>query len=385
MSKNEYDVIIVGAGPAGSVLAYHLATHGLKVQILEKAHLPRYKTCGGGLTFKALDNLPFEISSIIEVEALGGIFSYAGQFDRKVDTTEPVAWLMMRDRFDYYLTQEAVSSGAFLHDGLAVKGFKDDGGMLIIDTPQGKYKSVILVGADGVNSIVSRAGGLLPNRKFGFGLEAELAVSPEVLREQGRYTTFDFGVIPGGYGWVFPKSDHLSVGVFHAKPGKAPGIRQYLDTFIARYDILRDNQILNLQGHPIPLGGKRNNLHKDRMLIVGDAANLADPWLGEGISYAIMSAQIAAKVIYKAFEDGSFDLSDYTNEVNKRIVRQFNYASLVGDLVYRLPRLGVSLVNRCEYIQDSVFDTMRGDISFKELFYRLVIGLPKIINQVSKT
>lgn len=384
MSKNEYDVIIVGAGPAGSVLAYHIAARGLSVLIIEKSHLPRYKTCGGGLTSRALDNLPFDVAPTIEVKAQGGIFSYAGQYYRRIQTTKPVAWLMMRDRFDNYLTQKAVNVGAALHDGLTVKGYEDEGGLLTVNTPQGKYKSAMLVGADGVNSIISRVGGLLPNRKFGFGLEAELAVPPAALQEQGCYTTFDFGVIPNGYGWIFPKSDHLSVGVFHTKPGKVVGIRHSLDSFIAIYDTLKENQILNLRGHPIPLGGKRNILHTDRVLLVGDAANLADPWLGEGISYAIISAQLASEVIVEAFNNGSLDLSDYTNKVNTCIVQQFNYAHMIGNLVYWLPRLGVSWINRSEYIQKLVFDTIRGDINYNKLIERLVIGLPKILNQGSK-
>lgn len=291
---------------------------------------------------------------------------------------------MMRDRFDNYLTQKAVEVGAVLHEGLTVKSYEDEGRLYTINTSQGKFTSAILVGADGINSIISRVGRMLPNRKFGFGLEAELAVPPAALQEQGCFTTFDFGALSNGYGWIFPKNDHLSVGVFHAQPGKAVHIRQYLDSFIAIYGTLKESQILKLRGHPIPLGGKGNILHKDRMLLVGDAANLADPWLGEGISYAIISAQLAADVIIMGFNNGSLELSEYTNKVNKYIVQQFNYARLIGKLVYMLPRLGVSWINRSEYIQTSVFDTMRGDITFKKLISRLIIGLPKILVQVSK-
>lgn len=223
----------MGAGPAGSVLAYQLATVGLKVLIIEKSYLPRYKTCGGGLTFKSLEYLPFDINPVIEIEALGGIFSYAGNYSHKIQTTKRIAWLVMRDRFDNYLSQQAVEAGAVLRDGLNVKNFENNDRFFAVETPQGKYTCCVLVGADGVNSIIARKAGLLSTRKFGFGLEAELLVPPSALSDQGRFATFDFGVIPQGYGWILPKRDKLSVGVFHAVSGKAVGIRRYLDKLIS--------------------------------------------------------------------------------------------------------------------------------------------------------
>lgn len=379
-----YDVIIIGAGPGGSVLAYRLAKLGLRVLIIEKAQLPRYKACGGGLTFKALHNLPYDPSPAIELQAAGGIVLYKGQTLLKIDTARPIAWLVMRTRFDYFLAQQAVEGGATLHHGLVASGFEFQDGETTVVTPNGKYSGRLLVGADGVYSAVARAAGLLNGREAGIALEVELAVPAAALAEHGPYAAFDFGALPYGYGWIFPKREHLSVGVMHARPGKFAGIRESLQTFIDSYAVLRESRILNLRGHYLPLGGRVAALHRGRTLLVGDAANLADPWLGEGLYYAIQSATLAAEVIARAFEEGSLDLSAYTRRVNREIVKDFSYARIFAWLVYHLPRLGTCLMQKSERLQDGIFSVMRGDCTFEQLDWGLARGLPRILIQALK-
>jgi geranylgeranyl reductase family protein len=377
-----YDAIIVGAGPAGSVTAFHLARRGLRVLIIEKASLPRYKACGGGLTSKALRNLPFDVGPVVELQAIGGMLTYQGRLILKVDTARPIASLVRRDLFDRYLASKAVEAGATLYDGLAYTGYEEQEDLITAITSQGNYSGRVLVGADGVRSRVARQAGLLPEREIGVALEAELAVPGSGLSEQGFYATFDFGALPYGYGWVFPKRDHLSAGVFHARPGKDALLRDYLKSFIDSQEVLAHNETVNLRGHHIPLGGHPQALHKERLLLVGDAANLADPWLGEGLYYAILSGMLAADAITQALEADSLDLSAYTLRVNDEIVRDFGYARIFAWLVYHLPRLGTFLMQKSETLQDIVFGVMRGDITFEELVGRLVGGLPNILIQV---
>ncbi len=126
----------------------------------------------------------------------------------------------MRDRFDHYLVQQAVQAGANLLEGISVVSVEEKSDRVVVTTTQGELQAQLLAGADGVNSIVARSMGLMPDREVGVAVEAELAVSPASLEAQGGFATFDFGALPGGYGWIFPKRDHLSVGVFRAVPGK---------------------------------------------------------------------------------------------------------------------------------------------------------------------
>lgn len=374
-----HDVIVVGTGPAGAVLAYLLAKRGLDVLILERATLPRYKSCGGGVTWKAVQNLPFDVSAVFEHKAVGGVVNYAGQQLLKVEVGWPIAWLVMRDRFDHYLVQQSVRAGAKLVEGIRVVNVEDKGDRVVVTTTKGELSAQLLAGADGVNSIVARSVGLLTEREVGVAVEAELAVSPASLESQGAYATFDFGVLPGGYGWIFPKQDHLSVGVFKAIPGKAIELKRALEKFIASEAVLLDPKILHLQGHQIPLGGRTTILHKDRVLLLGDAANLADPWMGEGISYAVVSARIAAEQIYYALESRQIDLSGYTKLINASITPQLLSARMFAKVVYALPEMWTDLLSKSPFMQQMVFDVLRGDRTFRQMTAGLLLGMPRMV------
>ena len=376
-----YDVIIAGAGPAGAVLAYLLTQRGLSVRLIEKARMPRYKTCGGGLTFKAIQNLPFDVSPTYELRAAGGIMAYAGREMIRLELERPIAWLIMRDKFDHYLVQQAVQAGAIFSDGLTVKGYETVGAGIKVHTTKGSFKSNLLVGADGVNSVISRAAGLLTHRKVGIAIEAELVVPDSDLQEQGAYATFDFGALSYGYGWILPKSDHLSVGVYHARPGKAANIKHDLQNYIKMNPVLNENKPISIRGHHIPLGGTKQRLNNGRVLLVGDAANLADSWLGEGLYYAMKSANIAANVIVEYFENGLGDLDKYTDRINAQIVHQLAYARAIAGLVNRFPHFGTTLLQRSDLLQSAVLSVVRGDQNFQQLASTLILGSPRILTE----
>lgn len=376
-----YDAIVVGAGPAGAILAYELAQRGLDVLILEKANLPRYKPCGGGLTRKAIQSLPFDVSPVIEREAAGGIVSYGGRRLLRIDVRPSIASLVMRDRFDRFLAQQAVEAGACLAEGVAVTGVEELPDRVVARTGKDAFAARLLAGADGVESVVARSVGLLARREAGVAVEAELAVPHAALEMQGPYATFDFGALPHGYGWVFPKNEHLSVGLFRATPGKAIGIKQRLEAFIESQEVLREHARLSLRGHRIPLGGREEPLHAGRVLLVGDAANLADPWLAEGLYYAVVSARLAAAAMAEALERGVAHLKEYTARVNAEIVRQFRYARRFAAVVYRLPRQCSLALAKSPLMQEAVFGVMRGDLTFQQLTRTLGRGLPRILQE----
>jgi geranylgeranyl reductase family protein len=360
------------------VLAYELATAGLKVALLEKARLPRYKTCGGGVTAKAVARLPFDISPILDYKAGGGTLAFAGQTLATADLQEPVAWLVMRDRFDHYLAQQAVAAGAELIEGAAVQRCEQHDGRVSVQTSAGSFTAKVLAGADGVNSVVARDAGLLTGREVGVAIEAEIEVPAKALEEQGSYATFDFGALPHGYGWIFPKPDHLSVGVWQARPGKAPHLPQSLQRYIACNPVLREHRIRSQRGHRIPIGGGRHTLHNGNVLVVGDAANLADPWLGEGIYYAIHSARLAAKAILARFRRGA-DLSAYTRAIHAGLSREFWHARLIAWFLYKMPELSSKLMGTNPALQQAIFKAIRGDLSLRALDYRLALATPWVL------
>ncbi len=376
-----YDVIVAGAGPAGSVLSHQLASAGARVLLLEKARLPRYKTCGGGLTIKGVEQLPFDVSAAIETVATGGTLSYRGKEMARADLPKPAAWLVMRDRFDQLLAEQAVEAGAELMEGMAVSDAEQDESGVTVTAGRERFRTRLLAAADGVNSVAARAAGLLPDRQVGTAIEQEVAVPDAAMQAQGAYATFDFGAIPAGYGWIFPKRDHFSVGVFQAAPGKALHLREHLAQFIAGQPLLKDFKVLHSQGHRIPLGGQPAPLHNGRILALGDAANLADPWLGEGIYYAIRSARIAAPHVLAALDDGSLDLSGYTHMVAKEILPEFQHARYIAAVLYRFPAVASALLARVPALQQAVFNAVRGDMSIRGLNYWMVRHAPQILGR----
>jgi geranylgeranyl reductase family protein len=334
------------------------------------------------LTFKAIRDLPFDVRSTVEVEAAGGIVTFHGRQLLRAEVQQPFAWLVMRDRFDHFLVQQAVNAGVQLLDGVQVTGVEEEPHCIMVHTTRGAFRASLLAAADGVNSMIASLAGLLLHREVGLALEAEVIVPTVAFETQGNFATFDFGALQHGYGWIFPKSDHLSVGIFRAFPGrKGVGMKDTLSRFIASQAVLRDCQTLSLRGQLIPLGGRPSPLNKGRILLLGDAANLADPWLGEGIFYAIRSARIAAEEIIRFLKGNLADLSNYTNRINLEIVSQLAQARLFARIIYQFPWIGSYLISKSLAMQQIIFSSIRGDKTFRQMNHILVRQLPFILAQ----
>jgi geranylgeranyl reductase family protein len=372
-----YDVIIVGGGPSGSMAAYYLAVRGRSVLLLDKAAFPRNKICGGGLTHKAIRKIPFDISPMAEVRARGGMVAFKGKSLVKFEAPD-VAYLVRRETFDHFLVQKAVSVGTVLHEACSVSSIELEPDQVSVVTNKGSFTGKFLIGADGANSLIARQFGLLKDRQKGIALEAEFEVPPEILKSQGPYSTFDFGAMPGGYGWIFPKEGRLSIGVFYASTKKRPNLRQDFDRYVSMHPQIASHGVTNIHGHPIPLGGQKEPRQKGRILLVGDAANLADPWVGEGISYAIYSAEIAAGVIEDCLKNNSGDLHEYDQRIYKTFIKQFVYARAFAALVYRFPRFSSNLLSRSITMQKLISGNLRGNYSFEQLSWHLLLNLPRI-------
>ncbi len=374
------DVIVVGAGPAGSLCTYYLARAGIKVILLEKTVLPRYKPCGGGLTFRALKHLPWDPSDVIRVYAVGGRLAWEGRLILEKSREPFVAAMVMRDHFDAWLVDKAQGAGAIFMDATPVLSVEELDNGIQVETPGGIFRAAYLVGADGVNSIVARR---FPNfrRATGVALEAEVDVPPAGLDAQGFYLTFDFGILPQGYGWIFPKGDHLSVGVFAAHEGRSPDLRAHLMRFMVCYPHLAKGQVYLLRGHRIPLGGQRQPLHTRRMLLVGDAANLADAFLGEGISYALWSAHLASQAIRACLTDRQVGLATYTRKVQKILGRELRFAARLGQWVYSHPEQAAMVLATSPKLQALWLDTLTARQSFARLVLTLPFYLPVIMLQ----
>jgi geranylgeranyl reductase family protein len=323
-----YDVIVVGAGIGGAAAAYFLGRADQQVLVLEKEALPRYKACGGGVPKSVFRYFSFPFDEVVESEIAAVRFSYS----RRKEVTfplpaKPVA-MVMRDRFDALVLSQ---TRAEVRDSTTVIGVVEERDQVRVNTADGQELAArYLLGADGVNSVVARALGLRQKKVLGAAIEAEVPVDGQTLAEYAQTALFEFGTVPGGYLWIFPKKEHLSVGIAVFDKSRAD-LRGILRGEMTKFGIELDGTPLH--AHPLPVHWYHERLATERTLLVGDAAGLLDPFLGEGIRYAVRSARLAAEAIAKD------ELKVYTSRVQQKIGAGLHRARWLARLFYGLPRL----------------------------------------------
>ncbi|WP_030559163.1 geranylgeranyl reductase family protein [Streptomyces aureocirculatus] len=294
-----WDVVVVGAGPAGASAAYATAVAGRSVLILEKAELPRYKTCGGGIIGPSRDALPpgFELPLRDRVHAV--TFSLDGKFARTRRSRSMLFGLINRPEFDQQLVEHAQKAGAELRTGATVVRVEQHGPAV----PDRRTVAVVLqggetvlaravVGADGSASRIGAHVGVKLDQ-VDLGLEAEIPVPSTVAEDWAGRVLIDWGPMPGSYGWVFPKGETLTVGVISAR-GEGGATKRYLEDFIARLGLAGFEPDIS-SGHLTRCRSDDSPLSRGRVLVCGDAAGLLEPWTREGISFALRSGRLAGE------------------------------------------------------------------------------------------
>jgi geranylgeranyl reductase family protein len=300
-----FDAIVVGAGPAGSTTAYRLARAGARVCLLDRARFPRDKPCGGGLTLRAVRQLPFSVEPVVEdrVATLELGLRYGKRWSGHA--AEPLVLMTQRRRLDEFLAHRAAEAGAEFRDDAKVTAVDPAGAVMVAGE---RLEADVVVGADGANGIASRALGLVAPA-YGVALEGNVAYS-HVSRERfGGRAVVELGVVPGGYAWVFPKGDHVNVGV-GGWESEGPKLRARLKELCAAFEI-DESEVHQLRGHRLPMRGATRRPVGDRLLLVGDAAGIVDPLSGDGMYEAFVSGRLAAEATLELLAGRERDLGGY--------------------------------------------------------------------------
>jgi geranylgeranyl reductase family protein len=285
-----FDVAVIGAGPAGSATAIRLARGGAKVLLVDRARFPRDKPCGGGLTLRAVRQLPVDPTPVVEheVDRMEFRLGWRSHFQRR-GRLGPFVLMTQRRRLDHYLVEQAVAAGAEFRDGVKVKLEAATAACPSLLVDGGSVSAEVVVGADGANGISARALGLGGPITHGVAYEGNAAFEE---RYRGL-AVIELGTIPGGYGWIFPKGDHVNVGV-GGWESEGPKLRTHLAELCRRHGI--DGAALeSVRGHRLPLRRSGFVTARGRNLLVGDAAGLVDPLTGDGMYEAFVSARLASE------------------------------------------------------------------------------------------
>ena len=290
-----FDVLVVGAGPAGSATALHLARGGARVLLADRARFPRDKPCGGGLTGRALQHAPCDVLPVVEHVVDGFVLRAGYRRGLKRRSRRPVILMTQRRRLDAFLAEQATAAGVEFRDGAGVSEMASTDETMSALVGRSRIEASYVIGADGANGIVARTFGLGADIRLGVALEGN--VSWDAL-DPARYrgtAWVELGVVPGGYGWVFPKGDHANLGV-GGWLDEGPKLRSHLAR-LARAHGVDPDALTEVRGHRLPMRPLGSSPGSSRTILVGDAAGLVDPLSGDGIYEAFVSARLASEAI----------------------------------------------------------------------------------------
>lgn len=299
-----WEVLVVGAGPAGSYAAMRLAEKGLDVLMLDAARFPRDKACGGVVGDEAVRLLGKGVLSVLEREGHGNELYYDWQPIGRLDAH---LYFFKRRRFDHYVAQRALDAGVTLLENRRVTGLSVEPDRVVVRVNGERHEAALVIGADGTNSIVGKAIGLSHHDwicRYA-SMKAEVDLPPEKIREMGiedpapHQNTYFFSDLLG-FAWIVPNDGSINAG-YGTMFRHANGLRQRF------YDFLRTLGVPpeDVRGAQIPYMALPR-VYADRVLLTGDAGGFVNPWTGCGIDDGILASERAAEVAKRAVDRGDY-------------------------------------------------------------------------------
>jgi geranylgeranyl reductase family protein len=379
-----FDVIVVGAGPAGSTAARECAARGLATLLLDKDAFPRDKPCGGGVNVRAAALLPFDLAPVVEraISAIRFTVRQGAGFTRT--SAQPLTYMTQRRRLDAYLVERAVASGATLRDGTPVRGVDRRPSHVLVRTDRGAYEGRSLVVADGANGPTARLAGLSTRHRMGVGLEGNVTPASAVPPDWQQTMGLDLGDVPEGYGWLFPKGDHVNIGVAGFGP-VGTLLRGRLVRLTASYGY-DPKRLWGLRGFRLPMRAGGTTLASGNVLAVGDAAGLLDPITGEGIYAAIWSGRAAAYHLAAYLSGDAGDLRGYEQEVRANLFPQLDVAERWHDVSQLSQATFARLIERSPRAWNLVCRILRGEDTYAGFSrrHRGVAGFVTVLSRLRR-
>ena len=370
-----FDVIIVGAGPAGSSCAYnlkHLNPHA-KVLLIDKASFPRYKTCGGGISPEVMNYLDFDLSEVIDYSCTEAVL-----VTNKVEISTQIdeVFMVRRDNFDDFLLKNARLRGVETLMACEVIDIFTKDSLTIVKTRAGDFTAKLVVIAEGSRGKLARKLGIAPDNQVWAAMEYE-----HYTKKRDEKLYIDFAFNQDGYAWSFPKSDGLSMGIGGLIKGKEKNkitLPEKLKHFLRSYRVNEVKQ-QHTHGHPIQLYSGRKKLVHGSILLIGEIAGCVDPLTAEGIRPAIKSGYLAAQVLVEAITLNQLKrIKKYNKLFHQQIGKDFQYARILSYFINNYRELILPRLSSQKSLQQfmSVFSG--------KSTYRNKISIPRIIGLLKK-
>lgn len=406
-------VLVVGAGPAGATAARTLAQAGVAVRLLDRSNFPRNKPCGGAISFRVLRRFPYLEPALTRISThLVSRLRLEGPDGRAalIRSNGPAALMIRRVEFDALLVDLAIAAGAELTGGVDIVQVKaSEHDVALIARDGRRFSAPMVIAADGVHSVVARRLGLNP------GWPAR-SVALDMMEETPRSQMRDldpstlwvaFGYAPRrvggencprahssyhgayeGYAYVFPKHDHVNVGIgyvldfYREVVGTAPYTlqRAFVEHLKERGVIEGDSSRRHFTPFVIPVGGPLRRPGARRVLVAGDAGGFVNGFTAEGIYYAMVSGDLAARSVIETGTDRVDTLAGrYRRLVNVEIGAELRDSVLIQRYLFgdrrRIDRF-VDGARRRETMTRRVLDFAIGHVGYRRLRRELVASAP---------
>lgn len=402
MADKIFDVIIVGAGPAGSACAIELAKSGLHIALLDKATFPRDKTCGDALSVdvinqlrKLSDTLAEQFDTLENKIPSYGVKIFSPDHNH-IDipfiykNVKSCGYISPRIHFDNLLFQHAKQySNITIYENCVVTNVTISNNEAVLQTSQGIFSAKMIAGADGAHSVISKSLGNIKVEKEHYS--AGLRVYYENVsgfHNEGYIELHFFKDILPGYLWIFPLAGNkanVGIGMLSSEVSKKKiNLKEILQNLLKTHSHLKERfkdakPLETIKGYGLPLGSKKRDLSGERFLLAGDAAALIDPFSGEGIANAIRSGRVAGEHIINCFENNNFSGTfnkAYDREIYRRMWKEFKISRTLQQLV-RYPVLFNFVIKKAgqsKYLQNFLIEALanvekKKKILFKPAFY----------------
>ncbi len=405
--EHKFDVVIVGAGPAGCSTAIRLAGTGLKVALLDKSRFPRDKICGDALSLDVVNQLAIlsetlskDFDQLVEKMPSYGVKIFSPNH-KHVDVplfykdSKNCGYICQRLHFDNFLFEYVKHCPDItIFENCQVTQVKILNNQVFVETADETFYAEIVIGSDGAHSAVAKnlSDFNVDKKHYSAGLRVYFEGVTSFHEEHFIELHFFKDIIPG-YVWIFPLPDNkanVGIGMLSSSVSKKKvNLKITLQELIKTHPHLKDRfknavPLETMKGFGLPLGSKKRNISGERFLLTGDAAALIDPFSGEGIANAMRSGRVAAEHVIQCFKEKKFTAAynkSYDKEIYRRMWNEFKISRTL-QRISNYPRLINFVFNRAnkrKYLQHFLIEVLGGGDKKKKLLLKPLFYLRMLI------